>query len=234
MNNKQRIIRIWPFVVIGVILLAGFIVWDFAQHRRVEEYAATSPEIPGVGVSVTSTVEFASYRRVKTALTRNTSAGDIKVTVVWNSPEFFNALATAEGAQAGDITRHKTLYHAYAKKFDFHSDLIFTVVMESASVDLRGYRVMEKSLLRNDKGTEVLPWQWLEGKSFSARHLEGVLFFPQRNKAGERLIGHLLGEHLPGESPPRFVELVLKGILGGPDAVLRWATPEGGEGNKKE
>ncbi len=40
------------------------------------------------------------------------------------------------------------------------------------------------------------------------------------------MIGHLVGEHLPGEPPPAWLELTLKGLLDGKEAVLRWDLPQ--------
>ena len=44
--------------------------------------------------------------------------------------------------------------------------------------------------------------------------------------AGEHLIGHRVGEHMPGEKPPVWLELVLKGLPGGQEAVFRWELPQ--------
>lgn len=40
--------------------------------------------------------------------------------------------------------------------------------------------------------------------------------------AGEHLVGHLVGEHLPGEKPPTWLELVLSGLPNGQEAGFRW------------
>jgi hypothetical protein len=213
--------RIWPFVAIVLLVLAGFIVWDFARHRQVEQYVEMSPEIPGAGVK-DSTQEAATFRHMAHSLTRQGEAGEIKIVEVWNSPGFFNALATAEAAQARDITRHKTLYHDYAEKFDFHGSVVFTIVLDSVSIDLEAYPVKERTLLRNDKGMQVAPSRWLPGVHSSSHHVEGVLFFPQRTEAGESMIGHLPGAHLPEESPARFLDLILKGLPDGQEVVFRW------------
>lgn len=45
-------------------------------------------------------------------------------------------------------------------------------------------------------------------------------------EAGERLIGHLIREHLPGDKPPTVLELVLKGLPGGQEAVFRRDIPQ--------
>lgn len=101
-------------------------------------------------------------------------------------------------------------------------DLTFSIALHSETIDVRSIPVGQTSLLRNDKGTEIIPWRWIESRGQSARHLEGVLLFPERSPAGNRLMGHLLGEHLPGETPPRHIEMVLKELSGGLDVVLRW------------
>jgi hypothetical protein len=147
----------------------------------------------------------------------------VGITAVWNTAEFFKALAGVESAQ--DTKNHETLYHAYAEKFGFQHDLVFTLLLDSRSLDLRAYSMKENSVLRNDKGVEVVPWHWLEASGSSSRHLEGVLFFPQRTESGTPMIGHLIGEHLPGESPPKFLDLILKGLPGGQEAIFRWELP---------
>lgn len=223
MNSNRRNwipVKIWPFVVIGVILLAGFMIWDYAKHRQVEKYVAVTPDIPGAEVPKGPAPELAAFHQMRESLTRKAAAGDIRISVVWDTPRFFKALAVAEGAQ--DIKRHDALYHAYAERFNLYSDLVFTVTMESGSVDLRTYNVKEKSLLRNDKEISITPWQWSEARGSTSRHLEGVLSFQQMTKADEHLIGHLIGEHLPGEPPPVWLELVLEGLPGGGEAVFRW------------
>ncbi|MBI3610502.1 MAG: hypothetical protein HY204_07360 [Nitrospirae bacterium] len=224
MNTIRRKAKIWPFVVIGVILLGGYIVWDFAQHRRVEEYVTKSPDVPGTGVPGGPDAELAAFHQVKDRFTRKATAGGIRITVIWDTPEFFRTLAVAEGAQG--MKRPDAVYHEYEKRFNVYDNLIFTVIMESESVDLRTYAVKEKSLLRNDKEISITPWQWSEARGSSSRHLEGVLSFPQMTAVGEHLIGHLIGEHLPGEKPPTVLELVLKGLPGEQEAVFRWELPQ--------
>jgi hypothetical protein len=225
MNTPQQKVgtptKIWPLMVAVLLVVVGFIYWDVVAHRRVQEYVFASPEIPGAGVKG-STEEAATFRHMAHSLTRQGEAGGIKIVAVRNSPEFFNALATAEAAQARDITRHKTLYHDYAEKFDFHGNVVFTIILESASLDLDTYQVKERSLLRNDKGMTVAPSRWLPGIRSSSRHVEGVLFFPQRTETGESMIGHLPGAHLPGEGPPIWLELELKQLPGEQEAVFRW------------
>jgi hypothetical protein len=215
--------KIWPLFLVFVLLLAGFAIWDFVKHRRVQEYVFTSPEIPGASLAKVETVQAAAFHRLRETLTRRMTAGDVRISVTWNTPEFFRALAAAEGEQ--DIKRHETLYHAYAERFNVHGSLVFTVVMNSDSVDLRAHAVRDKSLLRNDKAISVAPWQWSEARGSSSRHLEGVLSFPQRTEAGSPLMGHRIGEHLPGESPAVWIELVLNGLPSGEEAVFRWDLP---------
>lgn len=224
MNTIRRKAKIWPYVVVGLILLAVYIVWDFAQHRQVEKYVAVSSDIPGEGIPAGPAPELAAFHQVKDTFTRKAAAGDVRITVIWDTPKFFRTLAVAEGAQG--IKRPDALYHEYEKRFNVYDNLVFTVIMESESVDLRTYAVNEKSLLRNDKEISITPWQWSEARGASSRHLEGVLSFPQMTAVGEHLIGHLIGEHLPGEKPPTVLELVLKGLPGGQEAVFHWDLPQ--------
>jgi len=224
MNNFQAKTKIWGYVLVGLILLAGFLVWDFVKHRQVEEFVSRSPDIPGAEIPEASTAEVAAFHRVKDVFTRKATAGDVRISVTWNTPEFFRTLAVAEGAQG--TKRPDALYHEYEKRFNAYDNLVFTVTMDSESVDLRTYNVKGKSLLRNDKEISIAPRQWSEARGVSSRHLEGLLFFPQMTEAGEHLIGHLIGEHLPGEKPPIWLELSLKGLPGEKEAVFRWELPQ--------
>jgi hypothetical protein len=165
------------------------------------------------------------FGNVRSQLTRVKKSGDVRAVVTWNSPKFFKALAAAEGGP--DVKRHQVLYHKYAERFRVHSDIAFTLVMDSESFDLFEYSVKENVLLRNDKGDEALPSMWEELTSTSPQYLEGILYFPQRSKAETLMIGHLTGEHMPGERPPTFIELVIKGLPGNKEETLRWELPRG-------
>jgi len=223
MNKTKKLRRTWPFVAVAVFLIAGFIYWDYTRHRQVEKYIAMSSDIPGVEVTGDSPVELARFHDLRNALSRKIVQGDVRITVIWNTPEFFRDLAAAAGAQ--DIKRHEALFHAYADKFGFMHDLVFTIILDSTSIDLRAYPVKESSVLRNDKGVEVVAEHWLEGRGSTPQHMEGVLSFPQRTKSGTPMMGHLVGEHLPGESPAKFLDLILKDLPGNQEAVLRWEFP---------
>lgn len=59
-------------------------------------------------------------------------------------------------------------------RFSAYDNLVFTVFMDSTSVNLRMYNVKEKSLLRNDKEISIPLWQWSETRGASPRHREGV------------------------------------------------------------
>jgi len=217
-------VKIWPVVIVGVILLGGFIVWDYSKHRQVERYVAMSSDIPGAGVPNDDSTEVAAFHRVKDTWTRKAAAGDVKISVIWDTPEFFSSLALAEGARGPK--RPDALYHEYEKRYGAYDNLVFTVIMDSDSVDLRAYDIKEKSLLRNDKEISNTAWQWSEARGSSARHLKGVLTFPQMTVGGEHLIGHLIGEHLPGEKPPTWLELVLGGLQNEQETVFRWELPQ--------
>lgn len=214
--------RIWPLAVVGLMVVAGIIGWDFGRHERVKQFVGHGSDIPGAAVP-DGPGAAAEFQRVKTALTQTVTQGDRTIRVTWDTPGFFRALAAAEGAQ--DIKRHETLYHAYAERFNLHRDLVFSVVIEAASADLRNWPVKQNSSVRNDKGDGVAAWQWREARGASARHLEGVLLVPQRTEAGAMILGHRVGEHLPGERAAGAIELTIGALPGGQDAVLRWSAP---------
>ena len=226
MDNIPYKTRIWPLAVVGLVILAGFIYWDFARHERVKQFVGRGPDIPGAAVPAGPGTA-AEFQRVKAALTQTVRQGDVTIQVTWDTPEFFRALAAAEAAQ--DIPRHEVLYHEYAERFGLHRDLVFNVIVASDSVDLRGYPIQEHSRLRNDQGNEVAAGQWREARGSSARRLEGVLSFPQRTAAGQMMIGHLVGEHLPEESPAAALELALTVLPAGAPASFRWSVASGGE-----
>lgn len=212
--------KTWLVVGISLLLVVGFIIWNDATHRRVEEFVARGPAIPGSELPSSASEEFFAFAQVRNGLTRRVMQDDVKITVTWNTPAFFKALAAAEGEK--DIRRHETLYHDYAERFNVHSELVFTVIMDSETVDLEMVPFIESSLLRNDKGYEVRPVRWSEGMAPSPRRREGLLYFPQRAIAGRHMIGHLTGGHMPGEKPPAVLELILKGSSEGEESVFRW------------
>ncbi len=216
--------KVWVWTGIVIVLLVGVMYWDWAQHAEVEKFVTEGPDIPGKGLPAGGSPELAEFEKVRSQYTRIKKSDEVRISATWNSPKFFKALAAAEGEH--DIKRHEVLYHEYAERFGFHRDIVFTLVMDSDSPDLFEYLVKENVFLRNDKGDEAKPLRWSKLISTSPPHIEGLLYFSQRNKAGTLMIGHLPGEHMPGESPPTFFELVIKGLPGGAEEKLRWDLPQ--------
>ncbi|HEX9756297.1 MAG TPA: hypothetical protein VGB26_00690 [Nitrospiria bacterium] len=222
-KNETGRTKIWLWIVIGALFLVGVIYWDWAQHAKVEKFVAEAPDIPGKGLPSKGSPEHEEFEKVRKQFTRFKKNEKVQILATWNSPTFFKALAAAE--REHDVKRHEVLFHEYAERFRVHSDIVFTLVMDSDSFDLFEYSVKENVLLRNDKGDEAKPLMWSKLTSFSPQHLEGILYFPQRNKAGTLMMGHLTGEHIPGERPPIFIELVIQKLQGNQEMVLQWEVP---------
>lgn len=87
---------------------------------------------------------------------------------------------------------------------------VFTVAMDTHSVDLDGYDLRTLALLRTDQGTEVQPASWDAPKG--GHHREGTLTFPTTTADGKPLLG----------PETRSFELIIRGIAGVPERKFRW------------
>lgn len=88
---------------------------------------------------------------------------------------------------------------------------VFTVTMDTHSVDLDGYNLGQLALLRTDDGRQVRPSGW--DASSGGHHRSGTLSFPMTADDGSPLIG----------PTTRTLELVISDVAGVPERVLRWA-----------
>ncbi|MBI3971777.1 MAG: hypothetical protein HY332_10860 [Chloroflexi bacterium] len=87
---------------------------------------------------------------------------------------------------------------------------VFTVAMDTHSVDLDGYDLKQLAALRTDDGREVRPSAWQAPKG--GHHREGQLTFPAS-----------LGNGTPLISPTtRAIELVIRDVTGVAERRFRW------------
>lgn len=87
---------------------------------------------------------------------------------------------------------------------------VFSVVMDTHSVDLDGVDLSRQAVLRTDQGIEIAPSAWQS--PLSGHHRRGMLTFPATTPDGR-----------PVFSPAtRRVELVIRDIAGVPERVLLW------------
>ena len=87
---------------------------------------------------------------------------------------------------------------------------VFAVVMDTHAVDLDGYDLTQRAVLRIDGGREVQPASWDAPKG--GHHRSGTLTFPATAADGRPLIA-------PGA---RTVELVIRDVASVPERVFRW------------
>lgn len=83
----------------------------------------------------------------------------------------------------------------------------FTVVLDTHSVDLDGYRFEETVRLRDERGAELAPTA-VEGTEGSGHHREATLRFAWPDPR------------------PTVLELVVKDVAGVPERVFRWTMEE--------
>lgn len=117
-----------------------------------------------------------------------------------NSP-IWNLTQTNEGGQV-TLTATRQLKE---------NSLSFTIALNTHSVDLDGYDLSQLALLRTDQGREVLPSSWDAPKG--GHHRQGTLTFPATTADGRPVVA----------AGTQYIELVIKGVGGVSERVLRWA-----------
>lgn len=87
---------------------------------------------------------------------------------------------------------------------------VFTVTLDTHSVDLDGYDLAQLTVLRVEDGREVQPRGWDAPKG--NHHRKGTLSFPAIGEDGKAIVG---------PDTPGF-ELIIRDVAGVPERVLRW------------
>lgn len=87
---------------------------------------------------------------------------------------------------------------------------VFTVALDTHSVDLDGYDLLRLAALRTDQGAEVQPSSWDAPKG--GHHREGKLVFPTAAADGSPLLG----------PQTHTLELVIRDIAGVRERTFRW------------
>jgi hypothetical protein len=90
------------------------------------------------------------------------------------------------------------------------TSLVFSIVLDTHSVDLDQYDLSLLASLRTDQGGEIQPEVWEAPKG--SHHREGSLVFPRFGVDGAELIG----------PDANGVELVIRQIGGVPETVILW------------
>jgi hypothetical protein len=100
-----------------------------------------------------------------------------------------------------------------AGKVDLKRNVVFAVTLDTHSGDLSGYDFVKNVTLRNDRGQQLTPVGWV-ATADGSHHRAGGLLFPRTNQAGRAI-----------DSQARVLELVVRGLGGVTERVLRWTLP---------
>lgn len=87
---------------------------------------------------------------------------------------------------------------------------VFRVVLDTHTVNLDGYDLIQLAVLRTAEGREVPPSGWDAPQG--GHHREGTLIFPSTAPDGSPTIG----------SPTGAFELVIRDVAGVPERTFRW------------
>lgn len=87
---------------------------------------------------------------------------------------------------------------------------VFTVTLDTHSVDLDGYDLAQLTVLRVEDGREVQPRGWDAPKG--GHHRKGTLSFPAIGEDGKAIVG----------PDTAGFELIIRDVAGVPERVLRW------------
>lgn len=130
--------------------------------------------------------------------------------------------ATRSDSQAGVTIKAVYATAAYLKanprnglvgKVDPERNIVFVISLDTHSGDLSGYDFVKNVFLRNDRGLQVGPIRWL-ATSDGSHHRSGGLLFPRADPSGRAV-----------EEQAKVLELVVRGLGGVAERILRWTLP---------
>jgi len=119
--------------------------------------------------------------------------------------------APAAGSQ-GDLTQTSDGGQVVVKATwqGYEAGPVFTVTLDTHSVDLDGYDLAQLTVLRVEDGREVQPRGWDAPKG--GHHRKGTLSFPAIGEDGKAIVG----------PDTAGFELIIRDVAGVPERVLRW------------
>jgi len=124
-------------------------------------------------------------------------AGAVEAEALYQTADYLRALAQKEGISFERYQRE------YLDKY-----LVFSLSLNTHSVDLSPYRLEELSILRDGKGRDARPVRWEEDQGSSSHHRSGRLLFPRE-----------------GLDPASGLELVVRDVGGVAERTFRWDGP---------
>lgn len=132
------------------------------------------------------------------------------------------AQATQTDSQGGVTIKAVYITSAYFKaaprdplagKVDVERNIVFAITLDTHAGDLSGFDFVKNVILRNGRGQQVAPVRWV-ATADGAHHRAGGLLFPKADQAGRAI-----------EPQANTFELVVRGLGGAAERLLRWTTP---------
>lgn len=139
--------------------------------------------------------------------------GNVTVQMIFTSPPFFKAQAIAEAQSTGKDPDF--LFATYQEQYQLDKYLVFSVSLNTHSVNLSAYDMKSIAFLRDDKGNITPASAWEEDSGSSSHHRSGMFFFLIENASGNLSI----------DSGAKFMEVDLKWIAGVEEKGFRWDLP---------
>lgn len=133
------------------------------------------------------------------------AGGPVTVEVVYDSPEFFQALAEIRATDSRDVA---TAFADYEAQYKLNDSMVFSVYLNTHSVDLNGLKIDKLATLRDDAGHKVSAVSWQEDGGGSGHHRSGVLFFPKLDI-----------------SQAHYMQIALSNVAGIPERIFHWDLP---------
>lgn len=174
-----------------------------------------APAQKGSSSSPMGATSKAKVEQLQSLLTKAPStkeSGAVSVEAMLNPPELLQALSLWEAEQTkGDP---KSILQAYQKRYDLDQALVFTINMNTHSVDLDRFRVETLALLRTDQGKEYPATRWEEAQDSGGHHRSGKLLFSKLDIEPKEILGSA-----------KYLELVIQDLAGVKERAYRWELP---------
>ena len=213
-------------VAITVLVVLSFASWtmvtfDATRPSPLPDVGAPMPTDMPTDSHVSSSQILEEYLdAVANLLTREVSGGRVAVVATHEAPILFSALACLGAAQQGrGEDEAERLLQTYWRAHDLDRYHVFSLALESTSLDLTSYRPESDIRLRSAAGYEVPPETWIEDATpMPDRYRVGMLHFPRLSASGQPLLAE----------DDDWVELRLW-APDGQEHTLRWELPFGRE-----
>lgn len=202
---------VWVFVLTWIILLPVLAPWLKERHR-----GGDSPDRPSSQGDrvLTALVVLASATFLAALLWLLLGAGISTGQTPTRTPQAdTRGSVTIKAVYVAASHFKATPNDPLAGKVDLERNIVFAITLDTHSGDLSKFDFVKNVTLRNDRGQQVAPVRWV-ATAEGTHHRAGGLLFPKGDQAGRSI-----------EAEARAFELVVRGLGGIAERVLRWTLP---------